>query len=380
MRIKILIIIGCLSVSAYSQINKQNLEELKNYYHQTLTDNNIAGSSIYLLQDGKVILSEFHGESQLNRKQMDDEAIYHWASITKTLTGIGIMQLRDRGFLSLGDLAIDYLPELKKIYDPNGWLNKITIQSLLNHSSGLRGATWPWKSQPWHPHEPQSWDQLVAMFPYSEILFEPGSKWSYSNPGIIVLGRIIEEITAEDFEYYMEKNVLRPLGMLDSYYDKAPPHLLSRVCHSYWYADGSYEPAIFDLNTGITVSNGGLMAPFSDMATYLNFLMGNMPVHQASLVLRRESVEEMFSETIQMDQGVPIDVDYHSMGLCFFMENIYGMKMIGHSGFQNGFHTHMYFSLENNLAYLIGYNSAGPTNRAMDDEIKRYIFKNIFSK
>jgi len=380
MKIKLLTIAVCIGLSGYSQVSKQNLELLKSFYHQTLADNNIVGSSLYLIKDGEVVFSEFHGESKLNGGKMDENNIYHWASITKTLTGIGIMQLRDRGLLKLDDLAIDYLPELRKIYDPNGWLQKITIRTLLNHSSGLRGATWPWKSQAWHPHEPQSWNQLVAMFPYTEILFKPGSKWSYSNPGIIILGRIIEEITSEDFEYYMEKNVLRPLGMIESYYDMAPPHLLARVCQSYWHNEGSYEPAIFDLNTGITVSNGGLMAPFSDMAIYLNFLMGNMPDDQAAFILKNESIGEMYKETIPIIEGIPIDVDHYSMGLCFFMENIYKMTMIGHSGFQNGFHTHMYFNLENGLAYLIGYNSAGPTNRIMDDEIKRYIFKNIFSK
>lgn len=380
MKTRLLILLICFGITGYAQISNQDLDQLKSFYHNTLTENNIAGSSLYVLQEGEIALSEFHGYSKLNKVKMDENAIYHWASITKTLTGIGIMQLRDRGLLSIDDLALEYLPELKQIYDPNNWLKKITIRNLLNHSSGLRGATWPWKNQAWHPHEPQSWDQLVAMFPYTEILFEPGSKWSYSNPGIILLGRIIEKLTTEDFEYYMEKNVLRPLGMLESYYDMAPPHLLPKVCQSYWYSEGKFEPAIFNLNTGITVSNGGLMAPFGDMVKYMNFLTGNMDEEQAEIVLKKESLKEMFTESIQISDGVPIDVERYGMGLCFFMENIYSLNMIGHSGFQNGFHTHMYFDLTNNQAYLIGYNSAGPTNRDMDDEIKRYIFKNIMKR
>jgi len=59
--------------------------------------------------------------------------------------------------------------------------------NLQTFSAGFRNATWPWKSKPWHPHEPLHWEQLVAMFPYTEILFKPGSKWSYSNPGIVFL-------------------------------------------------------------------------------------------------------------------------------------------------------------------------------------------------
>ncbi len=376
-KLAVLIVITCLlSIQVHGQT-----EALKTYYETTLKKNQIVGSSLVLLKRGQIIWSDFYGKANMQQdRPMDAKAIYHWASISKTFTGIAIMQLRDRGLLNLEDLAVKHLPEIKKIYDPNRWLEKITIRTLLNHSSGLRGATWPWKSKAWHPHEPQEWEQLVAMFPYTEILFEPGSRWSYSNPGIILLGRIIEEITQEDFEYYVEKNVLRPLGMLDSYYDFAPPHLIDRVCQSYWLENDQYRPALFNLNTGITVSNGGLMAPFGDMVQYLNFLMGYMHQSKADVVLKRSSLLEMFGETIQIEGQNPIDVDHQGMGLCFFIEHIYGSKMIGHSGFQNGFHTHLYFNLDSGYAYLIGYNSAGDTNRAMDDEIKRYLFKNIFTK
>ena len=76
------------------------------------------------------------------------------------------------------------------------------------------------------------------MLPYTELLFAPGSRYSYSNPGIVFLGRIIEVLTNEDYEVYVDKNVLKPLGMHRSFFDKAPPHLLRHRSHSYFY-DGS---------------------------------------------------------------------------------------------------------------------------------------------
>ncbi len=84
----------------------------------------------------------------------------------------------------------------------------------MTHSAGFRGATWPWGGdKPWHPFEPTSWSQLVAMFPYTEVEFQPGSRHSYSNPGIIFLGIIIERLTGDDYEVYIDKNVLKPLEM-----------------------------------------------------------------------------------------------------------------------------------------------------------------------
>ncbi|TSA36627.1 MAG: hypothetical protein D4R64_07120 [Porphyromonadaceae bacterium] len=372
-----LAVLVCLAAPLFAQ----DYNAFRGFYHDQMVKNKIAGSSVFILKEGQPVWKDFYGMANIEKQlPVDEGSIYHWASITKTFTGIAIMQLRDRGLLKLEEPAVKYLPELRKIYDPNGWLDRITIKTLLNHSSGLRGATWPWKDQSWHPHEPQTWDQLVAMFPYTNIEFEPGSKWSYSNPGIVLLGRIIEVITLEDFEYYMQKNVLRPLGMTDSYYDFAPPQLLPRVCQSYWLNGDTLVPAIFNLNTGITVSNGGLMAPFTDMAKYISFLVGTMNPEQSRWVLKRESLEEMLRETIPMPEEVPLEVRHYGMGLTWFLEDIDGLQVVGHSGGQNAFHTHLYFDPDTRWAYLIGYTTTGTNNRAMDDEIKRYIFKNVFPK
>ena len=97
----------------------------------------------------------------------------------------------------------------------------------MSHAAGFRNPTWPWGGdQPWHPFEPTEWSQLVAMMPYTEILFPPGSRYSYSNPGIIFLGRAIEGLTGDDYEVYVEKNMLRPLGMRRELFDLTPYHLV----------------------------------------------------------------------------------------------------------------------------------------------------------
>ena len=63
----------------------------------------------------------------------------------------------------------------------------------------------PWGGdKPWHPFEPPAWEQVAAMMPYTEILFPPGSKYSYSNPGVIFLGRTIEKLSGDPFETYID--------------------------------------------------------------------------------------------------------------------------------------------------------------------------------
>ena len=64
------------------------------------------------------------------------------------------------------------------------------------------------------------------MLPFTEILFKPGSKYSYSNLGIVFLGQIIERLSGDDYEVYVDKNILKPLEMHRSYFDATPYHLL----------------------------------------------------------------------------------------------------------------------------------------------------------
>lgn len=367
----------------------------RTFYNQKLRQHGIVGSSFMLIHDNQVIAREFYGSANLEKNQpVDEDTIYHWASITKTFTGIAIMQLRDRGLLKLDDPIIKYVPELKEVHNPFGPMEQITIRHLLSHSAGFRDATWPWGGdRDWHPHEPQHWSQLVAMMPYTEILFQPGTKFSYSNPGIIFLGRVIETLTRDDYEVYIDKNIFKPLEMYRSYFDATPYHLLKHRSHSYWLEDGKLRPARFDVDTGITVSNGGLNSPLTDMVKYLNFLMGSREAWQQAIyegVLKRSSLEEMWQPQVSIEPAAKDGENRRdAMGLTYFIEDNFGQHFIGHSGGQNGFISHFYLRPDARTAYIVAFNThaipkekepdTGQNTRVLDREIKDYLFKNIFT-
>jgi CubicO group peptidase (beta-lactamase class C family) len=371
----------------------QARREFKTFYEQSMRKHGIVGGSFMLIHDGQVTAQEFFGLADQEKQQpVDEDTIYHWASITKTFTGVAIMQLRDRGLLKLDDPIIKYLPELGAVHNPFGDMSQITIRHLMTHSAGFRAPTWPWGGdKDWHPHEPQYWSQLVAMMPYTEILFKPGSKFSYSNPGIIFLGRVIELITKDDYEVYVDKNIFKPLEMYRAYFDTTPQHLLKHRSHSYYLKEGKLTPARFDVSTGVTVSNGGLNAPLPDMVKYINFLMGDVkrqPIFDQ--VLKRSSLEEMFQPQIAIDPGSVIEPEGQNrkdaMALTFFIEDNFGQHFIGHSGSQNGFISHFYIRPDTRTAYIIAFNThAMPTDkdssqdtRRLDREIKDHLFQRIF--
>ncbi len=370
---------------------EKQLDGFYSYYESSLAKYKIAGSSFAFIRDNKVVGRKMVGMAHVgeNRK-VDDDTIFHWASITKTLTGIAILQLRDRGEIKLSDPITKYLPELRKVHNEFGSMDEITIAQLMSHSAGFRAGTWPWGGdEPWHPAEPKDWASLAAMMPYTKIEFKPGSKYSYSNPGIVFLGRVIEVVSGEDFEIYMDKNVLRPLEMYRSYYDKSPPHLVKHRSHSYWISkEGTMTEGRFDMDTGITVSNGGLNAPIRDMIKYLNFLLGDSK-RQADyeLVLKRSSLEEMFKPVVEVFGQPPNGKGRRDhMGLLFFVEDNFDQHFIGHSGTQNGFRTHFFINPATRSGYIIAFNTwtygttADPeaTTHRLDEEIKNYLFERVF--
>jgi CubicO group peptidase (beta-lactamase class C family) len=348
----------------------------------------MVGASWAFVHEGELVAMEAFGFADLEtNRSVDEETIYHWGSITKTLTGIAILQLRDRGLLGLDDPILPYVPELREVHNPFGSMEDITLRHLLSHSSGFRGATWPWGGEKdWHPHEPTRWEQLVAMMPYTEILFPPGSRYSYSNPGVVFLGQVIERLSGEEWEVYVEKNILRPLGMHRSYFDYTPYHLLPDRSNNYFVIDGVPGANGLDFDTGITVSNGGLNAPLGDMARYLAFLTDSGSEEDRAdygTVLSRGSLEEMWVEELPIQETGGLR---ESMGLAFFLEEYGGRRYVGHTGSQKAFVSFIYIDPLARTGVIAAFNSTGlpgegpgrPATRVILNRLREQMFEYLF--
>lgn len=341
------------------------LTSFRQIHRSEMARGKIVGSSFYFLRGGSTTVADHSGYQDAEaRVPVDARTIYHWASITKTMTGIAIMQLRDRGLLSLDDPITKYVPELSAVHNPFPDAGPITLRHLMSHSAGYGGPTWPWRDAAWQPFEPARWSQLVAMLPYTRLQFRPGSRFSYSNPGIVYLGQVIERLSGEDFEVYIDKNILKPLGMHDSYFDRTPPHLLPHRAHSYTIRDGKRVAAPFDVDTGVTVSNGGLNAPMPDMARYAAFLLGDTAqaaVHD--LVLKRASLHEMWTPQIaaaeDFTQGRMAETT--KSGLSFFLDEGGGGRapftFVGHNGDQNGFRAYLSLCPSKRAGSILAFNT-----------------------
>jgi CubicO group peptidase (beta-lactamase class C family) len=325
------------------------------------------GASIVYMKNGRVLARRDIGLADRTANvAANQHTIYHWGSITKTLTAVSIMQLRDRGKLSLDDRITRWVPELRAMHDPYGMMDSITIRMLLSHTAGFQNGTWPYgSSRPWEPFEPTTWNQLVAMMPYQQLNFRPGSRYSYSNPGFIYLARVIEEITGDPWDAYVQKNIFAPLHLDSSYFRGTPYWLAAHRSHNYDIRKDSsgVEQLVdngADFDPGITTPNGGWNSPLGDLVKYTAFLtnvvLPGTSRERYDLVLKRSSLEEMWKPVKPMSQSYE-SAPNQWMGLSFFILDRDGTRILGHTGSQAGFRSFLYFNPVTSAAVIAAFNT-----------------------
>jgi CubicO group peptidase (beta-lactamase class C family) len=336
---------------------------------QYVAADEVVGASAVFVQDGRVVERFDHGfADRAAERKVDAQTIFHWASITKTLTAISILQLRDRGKLTLDDPIVRWVPELRAIHDPYDAIDHITIRMLLSHTAGFQDPTWPYsQGRDWEPFEPTSWQQLVAMMPYQKLEFEPGSRYGYSNPAFIYLARVIEQVSGDPWDAYVAKNIFAPLGMDRSYFRNTPYFLEAHRSHGYTRRDGKLIDGGADFDPGITSPNGAWNAPVDDVVKFVAFLTGavtpGMSRERYDVVLSRKSLAEMWQAVKPMKDGYEA-APGRSMGLSFFVIGDGDERVLGHTGIQAGYRSFVFFRPENAAAVITVFNTTNEDSPA----------------
>lgn len=375
-------VLSSAAALAQNRIQSAQSNALHQRFDAVLTQHGIVGGALAIVHAQDPPTEFFFGVMRNGTHQrVDAQTSYNWASITKTMTAIAILQLRDRGKLSLDDPAVRYVPELRQVHDAFGPVDAITIRDLLTHTAGFRNPTWPWDCDDksncdWQPFEPTRWSQVVAMLPYTHVAFRPGTQWSYSNLGYVFLGQIIERLSDDDFEVFIDKNILKPLGMTESYFDRSPYFLESHVSASYLRAGNKLTEQPFNFDTGITTSNSGLKAPITDMVKYVRFLLGDPANPLYETVLKRSSLEEAWTGVIPVTEhnqtSTAYTKDAPKMGLGFFVLQLNGHRFVYHDGDQGGFSSEIFLDPARHAAGILVVNTtdtgAPPPSTALHAE------------
>ena len=149
------------------------------------------------------------------------ETVFRIGSITKSFTALSILQLEERGLLKVSDPVVKYIPEI-----PQAW-SAITIHQLLCHKSGMPefidAKAYGELDNSLHV------ENAIQEYADKPLVNQPGETLRYSNSGYILLGRVIEKVSGQTYEDYLQANILRPAGMTNTAFDHTTPLVLHRA-------------------------------------------------------------------------------------------------------------------------------------------------------
>jgi len=164
--------------------------------------------TVMVTRKGKAIFSGAYGLADRDKKIKNELGTqFRIGSMTKMFTAVATMQLVQNGKLKLDSTVGEYLP----FYPNKDLASKVTIHHLLTHTGGTGDFFGPEFDE--HRLELKTLQDYVRLYGQRGLEFEPGSKWSYSNYGFLLLGVIVQKVSGEDYYQYMRENVYKPAGM-----------------------------------------------------------------------------------------------------------------------------------------------------------------------
>lgn len=287
MRISHLLFVSTCALSpAWGQASRPSgenaavLSEIPQRIQHFVNEHNVAGAVTLVAHGGNVVEFDASGMADIEAgHRMQKDSIFQIMSMTKPFTAIGIMMLADEGKLALRDPVEQYLPEFRnqrvatnvgpdaaRLSVPE---HPVTIRDLLTHTAGIQDPA------PAAIHDYQQLmnvplDRVVRELAAQPLLFQPGTAWSYSSPGIEILGRIIEVCSGQKYEDFIAGRILQPLGMRDTFF-YPPADKVARIAMVYVQKDGKLvrapatilggDPAKYRAGAVFPARDGGCIQP-----------------------------------------------------------------------------------------------------------------------
>jgi CubicO group peptidase (beta-lactamase class C family) len=330
--------------SAAPELNRADLDAwLDGYMPYALKAAGIPGAVVVVVKDGQPLTMRGFGYSDVKaRKAVDPEnTLFRPGSVSKLLTWTAVMQQVQAGKLDLDkdiNTSLDF-----KIPAKDG--KPVTLRNLMTHTGGF-AETVKWlilygKKQPVSLRT-----ALTRQVP--DRIYGPGEIPAYSNYGASLAGYIVERVSGEPFDQYIERHILAPAGMNHSSFRQPLPANLDGLM-SKAYKPGTDEPQPFEV---IALSPAGaLSASGADMGRF-------MIAHLNNKLLDPATAKLMYAEANKPFSGLP------AMALGFYHEDRNGLTIVGHGGDTVFFHSDLHLIPEKNVGLYISMNSVGKNGSA----------------
>jgi D-alanyl-D-alanine carboxypeptidase len=305
------------------------------------------GLSIALVSDQKLLWAKGFGYADVEKKKLaTPKTRYRIASITKLFTATAVMQLRDEGKLSLDDNVIDHLSWFnpKKTFDERP---PVKIWHLLTHTSGLpRESASPY----WTDMQFPTREEMIKTLATQEAVAPTETLWKYSNLALSVAGEVVQAASGMPYADYVEKKILQPLGMKDTFVNSPDPDdpLLARG-YSRKLPEGPRTLCGFTDCKGITPA-ANITTTVEDLAKFAMLQFRDNPCGGRQ-ILSGSTLSEMHRpHWIQPDWK-------EGWGIGFNILHINGVTYIGHGGAVSGYRTNLRINPVEKMAVIVFTNA-----------------------
>jgi len=304
----------------------------------------IAGAVIVVVKDGKILFAKGYGYSDVAKRTpvTPDATLFRPGSISKLFTWTSIMQLVEQKKLDLDRDVNDYLDF--KI--PATYPQPITLRNIMTHTPGFEEAIKDLIITDAKQVKPLD-DYLKAKLP--ERVYPPGTTPAYSNYATAVAGYIVQRVSGEPFDDYVERHILQPLGMTRSTFRQPLPEALQPLMsNGYQVASKPAKP--YEFVQAWPAGSAALTG--TDIARFMIAHLQDGKYENVQ-ILQPETARLMHSPQFV---AVP---PMNSMCLGFYEESRNGQRIIGHGGDTGWFHSDLHLIPAANMGFFVSYNSAG---------------------
>jgi len=310
-----------------------------------LDTGNIAGAVVVVVKDGQVVTERGYGYAdRKGGKPVDpNTTLFRPGSISKLFTWTAVMQQVQAGKLDL-DRDINTYLDFKI---PPAYGKPVTLRNLMTHTGGFEETAKYLIAI--DPRDNRPLDVALKRSIPARI-YAPGSMPSYSNYGASLAGYIVQRVSGEAFEAYVQHHIFAPLGMTRSSFVQPLPANLAPLL-SKGYVTASDDPKPYEI---IPLSPAGaLSATGADMA---KFMIAHLSA--SNPLLDAKTARLMYAAANTPIPGMP------AMALGFYHEDRNGLNIIGHGGDTDWFHSDLHLYLDKGVGLYMSFNSAGKDGAA----------------
>ena len=345
MKVKLAVILMFLGQFAFGQNKAQKIDSLMNALYST---DDFSGN-VLVAEKGKILYSHSFGFANATTKEkLTENSIFETGSVSKQFTAMAIMILKEKGKLNLDDEIKKYIPELVNY-------NGITIRNLLNHTGGLPDYMEIMDSLFDKSKIATNKDFVAIYSKYKpKVLFEPNSKFEYSNTGYAFLATIIENVSGLTYAEYLSKNIFKPLKMKSTfvYNRRLNPKKVENYAFGYFSPDsltGYILPDDFE-ETKFVIWLDGIVGDGAVNSTVIDLLKWDRALYK-NILLSDDGMKAIF-EVATLNNKTKTS---YAMGWEIEKFDVYS-KMTRHGGSWPGYVAYIERHIENDKTIIILQN------------------------